>query len=90
MRKPGGRKCTSKVSMSASIPRFMRVSQMWESMSGKRAGRESLDSQISMEDLRRSESGAQPTDKVEIVVGMKASGIRVQRDVHVESTSTEN
>ena len=89
-RKLGGRKCTSKVLMSASIPIFMRMSQMWESMPGKRAGREGLDSKISMDDLRRSESGSQPTGKGEIVVGMKASEIRVQRDIHVESSSTEN
>ena len=63
---------------------------MWKSMSGKQAGREGLDSKFSMEDLRRSESGGQPTDKEEIVVGMKASEIRVQRGVHVESASTEN
>ena len=63
---------------------------MWESMPGKRAGRESLDSEISLEDLRRNESGSQPTDKVEIKVGMETFGIRVQRDVHVESASTEN
>lgn len=62
---------------------------MWKSMSGKRAGREGLDSRISMEDLRRSENGSQPTDRMEIVVGMETFGIRVQRDVHVESASTE-
>ncbi len=32
---------------------------MWESISGKRAGREFLDFQTSMDDLRRSETGAQ-------------------------------
>lgn len=63
---------------------------MWESISGNRAGREGLDSNFSMEDLRRSESGSQPTDKVEIVGGMKASEIRVQRDVYVKGTSTKN
>ena len=76
--------------MSASIPILIRVNQMWESMSGNRAGREGLDSDFSMEDLRRSESGSQPTDEVEIVGGMKASEIRMQRDVHVEITYAEN
>ena len=63
---------------------------MWGSWSGTRAGREALDSEISLEDMRRSESGSQPTDMVEETVGMKASEIRVQRDVHVVSTSTED
>ena len=76
--------------MSASVPIFMRVSQMWESMSGNRAGREGLDSNISMEDLTRNKSGSQPTDKVDILVGMGATEIRVKRDMHVESVSTEN
>ena len=57
-RKLGGRKCTNKVLMSASIPISMRVSQMWKSISGKRAGKEGLDSKFSMEDLRRSESNS--------------------------------
>ena len=51
---------------------------MWESLSGKRAGREGLDSRFSMEDLRRSESNSQLTDKMETVVGMKASEIHAQ------------
>ncbi|KAM0794045.1 hypothetical protein BDR22DRAFT_902421 [Usnea florida] len=74
----GIRKYTSKVFRTASIPVFMRMSQMWNSRSGNRAGREGLDSETSLEDLRRSERG------------MSASKIRVQRDVCVESASIEN
>ena len=58
----------------------MRVSQVWESGSGKRAVREALDSEISLKDFRRSESGSQPTDKVEEMVRMKASEFHVQWD----------
>lgn len=63
---------------------------MWQSMPGRRSGREWLDSMISLEHLRRSEIGMQPTTKVERVLGMKVSEIHVQREFRVESASIED
>ena len=85
-----GRKGTGLSSRSGSIPIFLRVSHMWQSRSGRRYGTEGLDSIISMEDQRRSESGTQPISKAQILVGMKAFDIHVQREFHVESASGED
>lgn len=85
-----GRKGTSLSLKSGSIPICLRVSHMWQSRSGRRYGTEGLDSVISMEDLRRSESGTQPKSKAERLVGMKVFDIRVQRDFHVEIASGED
>ena len=63
---------------------------MWKSRSRNRAGREELDSIISMEDLRRNQNVVQSTSKAERVVGTKVFEIHVQRDVHVESSSCED
>ncbi len=89
-KKPSGRKYTGKYLMFGSIPIFMRVSQMWQSRSGKRTGREELDSMVSMEDWRRNQTNIQPTSKAESLIGMKLSEIHVQRDVHVESAFGED
>ena len=63
-----------------SIPIFMRVSQMWQSMSGGRSRRHKLDSIISMENLRTSEGAIQSSSKVERVPTMKVFEIHMQRD----------
>lgn len=48
-----------------------------------------MDSVVSIENWRDQSSG-KPTSKVERLVGTKVFEIRVQRDVHVESTSGED
>lgn len=84
-----GRKNISPSLKSDSISIFMRVSHKLESRTRKRSGREELDSVISLEDLRRSESRTRFTSKAETVVGVKVLEIHVQSDVHVESASIE-
>ena len=65
-----------------SIPVFIRVSQMWQSMPGGRSRRHRLDSIISMESLRTSEGAFQPSSKVKGVSIMKVFG-----DSYVERSS---
>lgn len=62
---------------------------MWDSRTRKRSRREGMDSVVSIENWRDQSSG-KPTSKVERLVGTKVFEIRVQRDVHVESTSGED
>lgn len=88
MRRLGGRRGTNSSSKFGSIPILMRVSQMWQSRSGRRHEREDLDSTILTEDLRRNENGVTPATKAERVLGMKLFAIHVQRDV-VESAFDE-
>ena len=58
---------------------------MWASMSVKSSGRGLMDSNIPIEDWRRSESGGQSTSKTGKALGVKASEIHIQRDIYVES-----
>ena len=44
-----------------------------------------MDSNIPIEDGRRSESGGQSTSKTGKALGVKASEIQVQKDIDVES-----
>ena len=88
--KLSGRKDTDKSLMFGSIPIVMRVSQMWQSRSRKRTGREKLDSMASIEDCRRLQTKFKSTPKAERLVGMKLSEIHVQRNIHVESAFDED
>lgn len=90
MKKLCGREIRSRSLKCGSIPMFMRVKHMWKSRSRNRAGREELDSIISMEDWRRNQNGVQSTSKAESFVGTKVFEIHVQRDVHVESSACED
>lgn len=74
---------------SRSIPIFMRASRVWKTTSENRSGRGGLDSMVSMEDSRRSESGGQSASKAEKVLGMKMCAIIVRRDVQIESACIE-
>ena len=89
LKKLNGWENTSTSLKSDSIPISMRVSHMLECKTRKRSGKEEVDSMISMEDLRRSESRPRFTSKAEKVVGVKVLEIHVQSDVHVDNASTQ-
>lgn len=72
-----------------STPIFMRVSQMWQSMSKARSRKHRLDSIISMESLRTSEGTVQSSSKVERIPTMKVFENYMQRDHRVEGASIE-
>lgn len=63
----------------------MRVSHMWGSISGKRDGKEGLDSVNAIEEWGRKRRGSQQETKVERVMGVKVHEIHVRKDVDVES-----
>ena len=71
------------------IPIFMRLSQMWQSMSEARSKKHRLDSIILMESLGTSEGIVQSPSKVERVPTRKVFEIYMQRDHRVESASIE-
>ena len=68
---------TSKSSTFSDIPIWIQVSQMWQSRSEKRAGRENLDSVIEMEDWRRTRNCIQSTPEPVRAGGLKETEIRV-------------
>lgn len=80
-----GNKGTTIPCKPGSVPIFMRASHMWASMSEKSSGRGMMDSDIPIEDWRRSKSGGQSTSKTGKALGVKASEIQVQKDIDVES-----
>lgn len=69
------------------IPILIQVSQLWESRSKRRQGREELDSIFEMEEYGSNRNAIQTTCGPERVVGEKDTGIYVQKDVHVETVS---
>lgn len=89
MKKFGGKRDINMSWKSRGISIFMRVSHLWQSFSGTRFGRESLDSIGSIEDPGRRISGGQSTSQAERVVGMRVFEIHVQRDIYVESEELE-
>ena len=89
MHASSAKKGDSKLYTSGSIPIFMRVSHMWVSMTGKRNGKEGLDSVSSVEEWGRNGKAGQHETKVERVMGVKVPEIYVRRDVDVESAFSE-
>ena len=75
---------------SSSITNFMRVSQLWELISGEHAHRDGSKPTVSMGDWRRNQTGTWSRSNAERLPEMKFPEIHVQRDFHVESASGED
>ena len=78
---------TTSTSFYKEIPILIQVSQMWESRSKGRNGREELDSVFEMEAYGSNRSAIQTTCGPERLVEMRDTEIHVQKDVDVERAS---
>lgn len=69
----------------SSIPIWTQMRQMWQSRSGRRAGREEPDSILEMEDWARTRNCIESAPGSAQGVDPKGTEIHVQTDVRVES-----